>query len=179
HVGIVRAEPDRRFQMQEGSLRSARKDECGTETVMCKCQAWVKVQCNLQLGDCRSIIAAEIANSSQGAMRTGIVSIKSDSLLSRFKSALAPVILGVSKPVDDFVVICLGEARVGGTQIGINANGFLEKVSSLRQIVLCVPIKMEHAALVSAPSVQVVSLFDACSFPLRPAQFGLDTADNR
>src|SRR4029450_1839778 len=38
---------------------------------------------------------------------------------------------------------------------------------------------MEHAALVSAPSVQVISLLDARSFPLRPAQFGLDTPDNR
>src|SRR5512132_4103583 len=38
---------------------------------------------------------------------------------------------------------------------------------------------MEHAALVGAPSIQVVSLFDARSFPFRPAQFGLDTANNR
>src|SRR5262245_56627302 len=38
---------------------------------------------------------------------------------------------------------------------------------------------MEHAALVSAPCVQVISLFDARSFALRTAQFGLDTADNR
>src|SRR5262245_57915543 len=38
---------------------------------------------------------------------------------------------------------------------------------------------MEHAALVSAPCVQVIALSDARSFPLRPAHFGLDTADNR
>src|ERR1043166_7664201 len=124
-------------------------------------RARVKVQCNLQLGNCSSIVAAEIANSSQGAMRTGIVSIKSNGLLSRFKGVLPPVILGLNKPIDDFLIVSLGEGGVGGTQIGINAGGFLEKLSSLRQIVLRVPIQMEHAALVSAPSVQVVSLLDA------------------
>src|SRR5262245_6977133 len=38
---------------------------------------------------------------------------------------------------------------------------------------------MEHAALVSAPCVQVISLFDARCFPLRTGQFWLDTADKR
>ena len=82
---------------------------------MCKRQARVKIQCNLKFGDRSGIVAAEIANSSQGAVRTGIISIKSDGLLSKFKGALASVILGLNKPVDDFVIVCLGEGRVGGT----------------------------------------------------------------
>src|SRR6185312_10573552 len=115
-------------------MRSSGEDECGSEAVMRKRQTRIEIQCKFKFGNCRSVFTTEIADSAQGAMRPGIVSVQSDSFLCDLDGPLTVIAGGVGKSIDHLVVVGFSDGGIGRSKLRIDGDRVLEEFARLRQI---------------------------------------------
>src|SRR6188472_4046316 len=155
------------------------EDQRRSQSIVSKRQTRVELERDLELGNGRWILAPEVADAPERAMRAGIIAIERYRVASRSDRVFAVLVVRNGETVDHLVVTGFRLSRIGWSKLGIDGDGLPKQPARLDQARARAAVEMEHAALIDAPGVEIVACLDPRAFTLGAAELRLDRADDR